>query len=92
MFSEKIVKKGNNLYIMPCVPSSWNSFAVEYKYQDTLYDSIKALLSHGWKILFTIRSAYLDNFTKYVLRTDYFDEVYIPRLDEELYIKHNNVV
>ena len=58
--------------------------ALSMKYQDTLYDSIKALLSHGWKILFTIRSAYLDNFTKYVLRTDYFDEVYIPALSVEM--------
>ena len=58
--------------------------ALSMEFQDTLCDGIQALLSHGWKVLFTIRSAYLDNFTKYVLRTDYFDEVYIPALSDEM--------
>lgn len=58
--------------------------ALSMEFRDTLCDGIQALLSHGWKVLFTIRSAYLDNLTKYVLRTDYFDEVYIPALSVEM--------
>ena len=42
--------------------------ALSMEYQDTLYDGIQALLSHGWKILFTIRSVYLDNFKVTVTR------------------------
>ncbi len=58
--------------------------ALSMEYQDTLYYGIQALHSHGWKILFTIRSMYIDNFTNCVLRTDSFDEVYIPTLSVEM--------
>lgn len=64
------------------IDSAEKSLSMEY--QDTFYDGIQVLLSHGWKILITIRSAYLSDFTNYVLRTDSFNEVYIPTLSDEL--------
>ena len=58
--------------------------ALTMERQDTLYDGIQSLLSHGWKILITIRSAYLANFTNSILRTDSVNEVCIPTLSAEV--------
>jgi cellobiose phosphorylase len=33
-----ITKKGNTLRIDPCLPDSWNSFTINYQYQDSTYD------------------------------------------------------
>ena len=73
------------------IDSAEKVFSMEY--QDALCEGIRTLLSHGWKILITIRSLYLSDFTNHILHSNSFDEFFIPLLSidklSELGQKHS---
>ncbi|KZS43952.1 hypothetical protein AWU65_28155 [Paenibacillus glucanolyticus] len=60
--------------------------------KDVLKDIIRLLVNHGWKIIFTIRTVYKDNFINYVLRLSEYQEYEVKDITisqlEHIFTRH----
>ena len=63
------------------IDSAEKAFTMEH--QDTLNQAIQTLLTHGWKVLITLRSAYIANFINLILRTSAVNEIHVPALSDQ---------